>query len=146
MPPLASTLMFLTLSNQVVSRGLRNVGSQALSLCKVQPALLRPKVACHLKLNVLPLSPYSFSGILSRDPEPPFIEGPGVFINGQEEGLGFRLGARRASREVSMRLNLLCSLSSAQGSKLVDREPVALGVVTFPFQLSSLLSDGLSRL
>lgn len=141
MPPLACT--FLTLSNQVMSRGLRNVGPRALSLCKVQPVLPRPKVAYHLDLNVLSLSPRPFSGILSIEIlKQLFKEGPEVFINGQEERLGYRLGAHRASREVSMRLNLLCSLSSAQGSqgsKLVAREPP--GVVTFPFQLSSQLSN-----
>lgn len=42
-------------------------GPRALSLCKVQSALLRPKVAYHLNLNVLPLSPHSFPGILSLE-------------------------------------------------------------------------------
>lgn len=87
----------LTLNNQVVSRGLRNVGPQALSLCNILPALSRPKVAYHLDLHVLPLSPRSFSGILSIETlKRLFKEGSKVFVNGQEERLGYRLGTPRA--------------------------------------------------
>lgn len=57
---------------------------------------------------------------------------------------GLEIWGHQGLKEVSMRLNFLCSLLGAQGSKWA--ESLWLWVVRFPFQLSSQLSDLLSRL
>lgn len=64
------------------------VGPSGVGLCSVWEALLRPILAHPLNYNVLPLSPSSFSGILSTEILKQLSkEGPEVFTHGQEEWL-----------------------------------------------------------